>query len=204
MKLMPVSEMSNASTAAKFSPPSRLGQLTWTRSVTRSRSCRRIPVLSCRTITIVSSDERAKKFTPPHFGNIVRMVRRRFFLTMAGAAAILRAGDPWTAADVRQPSSLAKQLKDGKKPLVLYVGFPILYKAAHISGAVLAGPGSKQTGLDIMQAALSGVAKDREIILYCGCCPFDHCPNPSVPLLREFANEDIATLVSYVEPGYPV
>jgi thiosulfate/3-mercaptopyruvate sulfurtransferase len=141
------------------------------------------------------------------------MVRRRFFLTMAGAAAILRAGDPWTAADVRQPSSLAKQLRDGMKPLVLYVGFPVLYKAAHIPGAVLAGPGSKQTGLDVMQAALSGVAKDREIVLYCGCCPFDRCPNIRLAFekIRESGYTNVTLVMmptnfhtDWVEPGYPV
>jgi thiosulfate/3-mercaptopyruvate sulfurtransferase len=144
---------------------------------------------------------------------MVRMVRRRFLLTMAGGAAILRAGDPWTAADVRQPSSLAKDLKDGKKPLILYVGFPVLYKAARIPGAVLAGPGSKQAGLDALQEALAGVPKNREIVLYCGCCPLDHCPNirPAFEKVHEWGYTN-ATLVimptnfhtDWVEKGYPV
>jgi thiosulfate/3-mercaptopyruvate sulfurtransferase len=144
---------------------------------------------------------------------MVLMVRRHFFWTMAGVAAILRAGEPWTEAEVRQPGDLAKDLKDGKKPLVLYVGFAVLYKASHIPGAVFAGPGSKPTGIEAMEQALSGVPKDREIALYCGCCPFDHCPNirPAFEKIKAlgYTNAHLIMMptnfhTDWVEHGYPV
>ena len=142
------------------------------------------------------------------------MERRTFLWTVAaGASTVLKAAEPWADADVRQPASLAKDLQAGKRPLVLYVGFPILYKAARIPGAVLAGPGSKQSGLDLMQKALAGVAKDREIVLYCGCCPFDHCPNirPAFEKIRAAGYTNVSLVMmptsfhtDWVEKGYPV
>jgi len=144
---------------------------------------------------------------------MVHMRRRRFLWTIAAGASALQAGEPWTDADVRQPGSLAKDLQAGKKPLILYVGFPVLYKAARIPGAVLAGPGSKQSGLDAMQQALSGVPKDHEIVLYCGCCPFDHCPNirPAFEKIRAMGYSNVSLVMmptnfhsDWVEKGYPV
>jgi len=142
------------------------------------------------------------------------MVRRSFLWTVAaGACTLLQAAEPWNDADVRQPESLAKDLQAGKKPLVLYVGFPILYRAARIPGAVLAGPGSKQSGLEAMQQALAGVPKDREIVLYCGCCPFDHCPNirPAFEKIRALGYTNVSLVkmptsfhADWVEKGYPV
>jgi thiosulfate/3-mercaptopyruvate sulfurtransferase len=142
------------------------------------------------------------------------MTRRSFGWTMsAGLTVVLHAAEPWTDADVRQPESLAKDLQSGRHPLILYVGFPILYKGAHIPGAILAGPGSQPNGLDAMQHALAEVPKDREIVLYCGCCPFDHCPNirPAFEKIREWGYSKVSLVVmptnfhtDWVEKGYPV
>ncbi len=62
-----------------------------------------------------------------------------------------------------------------------------------IPGSVYAGPGSKDAGLDELKKAVAGVAKDRQILLYCGCCPSDHCPNmkPAYSLLKSLGYKNI-------------
>ncbi|HEY3457309.1 MAG TPA: rhodanese-like domain-containing protein [Bryobacteraceae bacterium] len=82
--------------------------------------------------------------------------------------------DPWPAPALLQPADLASAKP---QPATFYVGFPILYRGAHIQNAVLAGPGSKPEGLEALTKALRPLPRDREIVLYCGCCPFDKCPN---------------------------
>ena len=77
------------------------------------------------------------------------------------------------------PAALAKILQspDGKQPHVICVAFPVLYKAKHIQHAMFAGPGSKGEGIEALKKAVAGLPKDADIVLYCGCCPMDHCPN---------------------------
>jgi hypothetical protein len=86
---------------------------------------------------------------------------------------------PWPKSDLMEPGALAARLQNSSspKPNIIYVGFPVLYRASHIPGAVLAGPASKAAGLEALRAAVSKLPKDAEIVIYCGCCPFDQCPN---------------------------
>ena len=122
--------------------------------------------------------------------------------------------DPWKDSDLLAPSALAARLtKSGPKPVILYVGFPILYRSARIPGARLAGPASKPAGLDLLKQAVSRLPRDAELVIYCGCCPWDHCPNvrPAFRLLREMGftrlkvvslPTDLAT--DWIDKGYPV
>src|SRR4051812_45656529 len=109
------------------------------------------------------------------------MHRLAFLLLLISA---LQAADPWTAQDTVAPKDVAGNLKT---PLVLHVGFPVLYRASHIAGSQFAGPGSKQEGLGLLKKAVAGQPLNREILLYCGCCPWDKCPNirPAFAALRE-------------------
>lgn len=109
-------------------------------------------------------------------------------------AAVLLCGlaygrDPWSSQDLLQPSDLAAQLSSEKnpKPLVLFVGFPVLYRSAHIAGAVLAGPCSKPEGLSALKNAVRDVPRKGIVVIYCGCCPFVKCPNvrPAYTALHE-------------------
>ncbi len=90
---------------------------------------------------------------------------------------------------------LAALMKDSK-PLVIQVGFNVLYRSAHIAGTVYAGPGSKPEGLDELKALVAKEPRDREIILYCGCCPWEKCPNirPAYAALHEIGFTRVSTL----------
>jgi len=70
---------------------------------------------------------------------------------------------------------------------VICVAFPVLYRSKHITGAIFAGPGNKPEGLEFLRKAVAGLAKDSDVVLYCGCCPMTKCPNirPSYALLKE-------------------
>jgi len=111
-------------------------------------------------------------------------MRRRTFLSVTALSGVcVRAlgsaeADPWPASQILDAPDLARRISAGSPPsLLLYVGFPVLYRAAHIPGAILAGPCSKPQGLADLHERLTGKARDSEIVLYCGCCPLAQCPN---------------------------
>ena len=93
------------------------------------------------------------------------------------------------------------------------MGPNLLYRGKHIPGAIYAGPGSKPEGLELLKQAVDKLARDREVILFCGCCPWDKCPNvkPAIALLQQMGF--VHAKVMYVETtfakdwtgkGYPV
>jgi len=135
------------------------------------------------------------------------MRRIIFFLLTVG---LLLAADPWSANDVLAPESLARDLKT---PLVIHVGFDVLYRASHIAATPYAGPGSKPEGLDALKKAVAGQPHDRDIVLYCGCCPMDKCPNirPAFSLLHDLGFTHVRVLslpanlkADWTDKGYPV
>jgi thiosulfate/3-mercaptopyruvate sulfurtransferase len=80
--------------------------------------------------------------------------------------------DPWKGSDLIEPQVLSARITgNAPKPKILYVGFPILYRGAHISGAELAGPASKPEGLDLLKQTAAKLPRNQELVIYCGCCP---------------------------------
>jgi len=135
-------------------------------------------------------------------------MRRLCLLLLLGIAA--SANEPWTASDLLQPEQAAKELRNA---LVIHVGFPVLYRSVHIGGSIFAGPASKDEGLAALRKAVAGQPKTREIILYCGCCPFDKCPNirPAFAALHEMGFTHVRAMVlatnlktDWIDKGYPV
>ncbi|HUK18683.1 MAG TPA: hypothetical protein VLW65_19810 [Bryobacteraceae bacterium] len=112
-----------------------------------------------------------------------------------------------------QPKDVAAQLAGGSKPVVLYVGPNVLYRSKHIPGAAFAGPGARPEGIELMKNSVASLARDREIVLYCGCCPWDRCPNirPAVELLRSMGFKQVKAMylptdfkADWIDKGYPV
>jgi len=92
----------------------------------------------------------------------------------AGKAAELA-----TAVQI-EPEVLAKLLqgsKTGTKPVVLHVGFKNFYDQARIPGSYYAGPGFRPEGLELLRQRVASLQPEQLIVLYCGCCPWDKCPN---------------------------
>ena len=120
------------------------------------------------------------------------------------------------AADLAlvQPKDLAAQLAaKGPHPAIFQVGPNMLYRARHIPGAVYAGPASKPEGLDALKQAVASLPRDREVVLYCGCCPWNNCPNvkPAVAMLQQMGFTQVKAMFvetnfakDWTEKGYPV
>ena len=118
--------------------------------------------------------------------------------------------NPWTPAQLMEPADLNKLLSDAKaeKPLVFSIGF-----GGGIPGSVEMGAAKDQVNLEKFKAALSKLPKDKAIVIYCGCCPFDPCPNvrPAFRLLNEmgFTNHKLLNLkqnfkTDWIDKGYPI
>jgi thiosulfate/3-mercaptopyruvate sulfurtransferase len=142
--------------------------------------------------------------------------RRSFLLSLTAffsARSVPALDDPWTPDALIEPEAFAGRLKaSSSKPRILYVGFPILYKGAHIAGAVVAGPCNKPEGLAQLRKVASRLDRKSEVILYCGCCPMDHCPNirPAYRALSELGFSSIKVLhlptnlhTDWTSKGYP-
>jgi len=113
-----------------------------------------------------------------------------------------------------EPKDLVAQVQSkGVKPPIFHVGFPVLYRGKHIPFSVFAGPGSKTEGLDALKAAVAKLSRNQEVVIYCGCCPFDRCPNlrPAIALLKQMGFTNVKALdlptnfaADWVDHGYPV
>jgi hypothetical protein len=134
---------------------------------------------------------------------------RRILPIMIFLASLLLAGDPWTGTDVLRPQDLAANLKT---PLVIHVGFPVLYRGAHIAGSQYAGPGSKPEGIEMLKKTVAAQPHNREIVLYCGCCPWDKCPNirPAFAALHDMGFTHVRVMevpenlkTDWIDKGYP-
>jgi hypothetical protein len=132
----------------------------------------------------------------------------------AGAAALSAKDTTPSKKDLIQPEELAKKmaLPEAKRPLLVHVGFQVLYRSGHLPGSVYAGSGSTIKGRAELKKLLQTLPQDREIVLYCGCCPWAHCPNvnPAFRIARSrgFKNAKILYIVQdlerdWVDKGYP-
>jgi thiosulfate/3-mercaptopyruvate sulfurtransferase len=121
-----------------------------------------------------------------------------------------QADEPWTDKELKEPAALAAVLADAKapKPVIFNIG-PV----QQIKGAILIGPASAPRNLDKLKQQLAKLPKDKEVIIYCGCCPFRRCPNvrPAFELLKKmkFTNAKLLDLSSnlkddWISKGYPM
>ncbi|HVY75621.1 MAG TPA: hypothetical protein VG890_12360 [Puia sp.] len=106
------------------------------------------------------------------------------FSGFISACAQQKGVEPWTEKQLIAPAELANIMKDTrvKQPMILSVG-----PGAVISGSMDMGPAHEKRGLGKLRSELENLPKDTDIVIYCGCCPFDRCPNirPAFALLNE-------------------
>lgn len=116
---------------------------------------------------------------------------------------------------IMQPQELVKALKDSKagKPLVFYVGPEIFYRQGHVPGAEFLGPAGRPEGLQKLHARAASLPHSTSIVIYCGCCPWSHCPNthPAYNELKSMGFTHLRVLfletsfgTDWAEKGYPV
>ena len=104
-------------------------------------------------------------------------------------------------------------LQTGKeKPLILQVGSHTLYAQAHIPGSEYVGAASTDAGLQQLRKRVEPLPRSKSIVLYCGCCPWGHCPNvkPANDALAAMGFKNVKVLylsdnfgANWVDKGYP-
>lgn len=94
------------------------------------------------------------------------------------------------ASQLVQPADLVRELASAStdsRPTIVYVGFRTLFAGGHIPGATFHGSASTEQGLADIKKWAASLPRTTNLIIYCGCCPFERCPNirPAFALLRD-------------------
>jgi thiosulfate/3-mercaptopyruvate sulfurtransferase len=109
---------------------------------------------------------------------------------------------------------LVKSLQPPEKngPLIIQVGSHVLYSQAHIPGSEYIGPASSDAGIQQLRKRVESLPRTKLIVLYCGCCPWNHCPNvkPAYDALQAMGFTNFKVLyvpnnfgADWVDKGYP-
>lgn len=134
-------------------------------------------------------------------------------LFTAALACGQNTGTPIDSHHLVQPADLARTLQSGEKPVILYVGPHTLYAQAHLPGAEDMGPSAKSEGMDKLRSRVKSLPRDAMVVIYCGCCPWDHCPNirPAYHELAKMGFTKVRVLYlatslgsDWADKGYPV
>ena len=118
--------------------------------------------------------------------------------------------EPWTDSQLMPTKELADQINTAGKsqPLIINIG-----PQAVIKGSVDVGPGKEKTNIKALEKMLAKQDKNKEVVIYCGCCPFEKCPNirPAFNQLKElgFTHAKLLNIpqnikVDWIDKGYPV
>lgn len=133
-----------------------------------------------------------------------------FTLVVLFCALAGRAQEPenWTPKQLMEPATLAASITAKKEvPFIISVG-----PGALIPGSVEAGMASTDKGLGQLKSQLQDLPRNKEVVIYCGCCPFEHCPNvrPAIETLKQmkFTNYYLLNLPhnirkDWIDKGYP-
>ena len=149
-----------------------------------------------------------KASLPVAFALIVTLLAGPALAGPKSAASIPKAG-------LVQPADLAASLKNAsaRKPLLLHVGFQILYTQARIPGSEFVGPASDEAGLQLLRNRVAKLPKDTPIVIYCGCCPWSDCPNiaAAYDALQALGFKQVKALyiasnlgTNWIDKGYPI
>ena len=113
------------------------------------------------------------------------------------------------------PSQLNSQLAGVKlgKIVLIHVGFHMMYQMAHIPGSQYAGAASRPDALAALKKLVANLPRNQQIVIYCGCCPWNNCPNirPAFEALKEMGFVNLKALDiperlgdDWTAKGYPV
>ncbi len=118
--------------------------------------------------------------------------------------------EPWSTDQLIEPSALAAILNDSsaKQPILYSIGF-----GGGIKNSIIEGPAKDSINLLKWKNELQKLPRNTDIVIYCGCCPFEHCPNirPAFKLLNDmgFTNQKLLNLshnlkADWIDKGYPI
>jgi len=158
----------------------------------------------------------------------ILMVAAALLITLvAGAQSRAGAKDAGTAktqsptseltpgsVDLIRSDELAKAIQSSAVPksIIFNVGPRVIYVQAHIPGATYIGPTATPEGLEKLRTRAASLPRDSFLVIYCGCCPWEHCPN-ILPAYKELKHMGFTRLkvlyiatsfgADWVGKGYP-
>lgn len=120
--------------------------------------------------------------------------------TLLGVSShsLLASSDPWSREQTVQPADLAKELENSKTaPTIIFVGFKRLYTAGHIKDAPYHGTAGSEEGLKELTAWATPLPRTANLVIYCGCCPMERCPNirPAFKALQDLDFKKVRVLL---------
>jgi thiosulfate/3-mercaptopyruvate sulfurtransferase len=130
-------------------------------------------------------------------------------------AGTVSSSEPWGENIVR-PADLVAELAKASgadKPVVVCTAPPFLYRAGHVPGAVLHGPMTSPSAIGDLTAWAKPLPRSSNIVIYCGCCPMEQCPNirPAYQVLKDLGFTRVRVLVlpdnfatDWLGRGYPI
>jgi rhodanese-related sulfurtransferase len=131
-----------------------------------------------------------------------------FLIVLLSLSASAQNPVNWTKDELMEPAALAAILANGKDvPVILSVG-----PGATIPQSKHIGMTNEDANLASLKKSLAALPKTQPVVIYCGCCPFEHCPNvrPAIAVLKElqFANYKLLNLpknlkTDWIDKGYP-
>jgi thiosulfate/3-mercaptopyruvate sulfurtransferase len=135
-------------------------------------------------------------------------------LLFVASAAFAFQASTIASSHLISPEELAKILQSPKseKPLLIHVGFHVLYLQGHIPGSEYFGPGSDPSAIEKLRARVESLPRKKFIVIYCGCCPWSHCPNlkPADDALHAMGFTNVKALyladnivTNWRDKGYP-
>ena len=129
---------------------------------------------------------------------IAALLAITYLIVLVSPASLQADSDPWTKAQTVQPADLAKELGNSKSaPTVVFVGFKRLYSAGHIKGAEYHGTAGSEEGLKELTTWAAGLPRSTNLVIYCGCCPLERCPNirPAFKALQGLGFKNLRVLL---------
>ena len=135
-------------------------------------------------------------------------------LLLAALSAFAYQASSIPSSQLLNPDELVKALQSSaaEKPLVIQVGSHVLYTQVHIPDSEYIGPAASESGLQALRKRVESLPRNKFIVIYCGCCPWSHCPNikPADDTLRALGFTNVKVLyiadnfgANWVDKGYP-
>ncbi len=140
----------------------------------------------------------------------IRVLQYCLFLSVIVSCNNSYAQNPvnWTSDQLTPPAELAATFKANKElPVIFSVG-----PGAIIPNSIDIGMVKDEKNLAKLQQELSKLPTSTNVLIYCGCCPYEHCPDvrPAIALLKsmKFINYHLLDLphnikTDWITKGYP-
>lgn len=138
-------------------------------------------------------------------------MNKLFTLILAGVFSLgtFAHNEPWKKEQLMPTKDLADRINSKKDvPVVLNIG-----PMENIKNAIAIGSMNSIFAKDKIQSALANFDKNKEVVVYCGCCSYGSCPNirPAYEKVQELGYKKVKVLEipegikpDWVAKGYPM